>query len=241
VLTWAAFCLTPPARAEENQSAFDADNQAFVEGTPAEAARNLEGIIAKQGYSAPVLFNLANAQLRAGKTGQAVLNYERARRLAPADPDITANLRLASEHAQPFAPSTILLFHWADWFTFDLWSDLSAASLLLLVATLPLALVLPARRPTFQAVRIVALIALLGSLTALGVRWGELNRAVVTAQAADAHISPVTVGSPIFTLPEGTVVSIVKSHGAFTLVSARNGQRGWVNRDAIEPVIRPTS
>jgi hypothetical protein len=39
------------------------------------------------------------------------------------------------------------------------------------------------------------------------------------------------------TLPEGAVVSIVKSHGHFALVSARNGQQGWVNRDALEPVV----
>jgi hypothetical protein len=28
-----------------------------------------------------------------------------------------------------------------------------------------------------------------------------------------------------------------KSHGPFTLVSARNGPRGWVNRDTLPPVI----
>ena len=45
------------------------------------------------GYSAPRLFNLANAYARDGRPGMAVLNYERARLLAPNDPDIRANLR----------------------------------------------------------------------------------------------------------------------------------------------------
>jgi hypothetical protein len=108
---------------------------------------------------------------------------------------------------------------------------------LLLAATLPLALLRPPWRPVLRLARILALITLLTSLTAIAARWGELNRAVVIAREAPARIAPVTVGSAMFTLPEGTVVRIVKSHGPFTLVSASNGQRGWVNRDTIEPVL----
>src|SRR4030081_3271382 len=48
---------------------------------------------AQAGYSAPALYNLANAYARAGKPGLAVLNYERARLLEPNDSDIDANLR----------------------------------------------------------------------------------------------------------------------------------------------------
>jgi hypothetical protein len=235
-LAFAVLSFVQLASAGESPSAFDEANQAFAEGKPAEAARTLQGVIAKQGYSAPVLFNLANAELREGKTGQAVLNYERARWLAPTDPDIAANLGLASERVQP-PHAASHLFSWTDWFAFNVWAGIGAAAFLLFAVTLPLALVLPARRPILRFARIVTLMSMLGSLAAIGVRWGELNRAVVTAKAADARISPVTVGSPIFTLPEGAVVSIVKSRGPFALVSARNGQRGWVNRDSIEPVI----
>jgi hypothetical protein len=84
---------------------------------------------------------------------------------------------------------------------------------------------------------VLAAVTLLGSITAVAGRWGELHRAVVIAKGTPARIAPVTVGSALFTLPEGAVVSIVKSHGAFTLVAAGNGQRGWVTREAIEPVI----
>jgi hypothetical protein len=232
----AALCLVQLAAAGGNPSAFDAANQDFVESKPVDAARKLEGIIAKQGYSAPALFNLANAQLRAGNSGQAVLNYQRARWLAPADPDIARNFRMASEHIQP-APAPRLAFRWSEWLTFNAWANAGAGSLFLLAATLPLSLLLPARRRVLRFARIVALMALLGSVAAIGLRWGEISRAVVTAKAADARISPVTVGSPIFMLPEGTVVNIVRSHGPFALVSARNGQQGWVSRDTIEPVI----
>ena len=52
---------------------------------------------APAGYSAPALYNLANAYARAGKPGLAVLNYERARLLEPNDSDIDANLRRVRE------------------------------------------------------------------------------------------------------------------------------------------------
>jgi hypothetical protein len=52
---------------------------------------------APAGFSAAGLYNLANAYARAGKPGMAVLNYERARLLAPNDPDIEANLNYVLE------------------------------------------------------------------------------------------------------------------------------------------------
>ncbi len=45
--------------------------------------------------SASLYLNLGNARLLSGDVGRAVLNYRRAQRLAPADPDIIAALNLA--------------------------------------------------------------------------------------------------------------------------------------------------
>src|SRR5258707_14252619 len=58
-------------------------------------------------YSADGLYNLANSYARAGKPGLAVLNYERASLLAPADADINANLQYVRASAQvPTEPRT---------------------------------------------------------------------------------------------------------------------------------------
>src|ERR1700726_3799579 len=64
---------------------------------------------AQAGYSAPALYNLANAYARAGKPGLAVLNYERAKLLDPNDPDIDANLRHVRESSGlPTEPVRVL-------------------------------------------------------------------------------------------------------------------------------------
>ena len=47
--------------------------------------------------TAAVYFNLGNAHFRLEQLGRAVLDFERARQLAPTDPDILANLRFAEE------------------------------------------------------------------------------------------------------------------------------------------------
>lgn len=241
MLGCAALRLTNLACAAEQPSAFDAANQAFAENKLNDAAHGYEGIIAKQGYSTSVLFNLANAQLRAGQTGAAILNYERARWLSPGDPDVAANLRLALERAKlPMAaPSWPLRY--ADWFSLDGWGALGAVSLLLLAATMPLALLLPGARPALRLVRISATVAVLGSLVAIGARWAESDHVIVTAKEATARLSPVTMGQAVFTLPEGATASILKPHGRFALLRTPDGRQGWVSRDTVEPVVPATN
>ena len=236
MLGCAALGLAHFASAGE-QPAFDTANQASIEGKATEATRGYESIITKQGYSTPVLFNLANAQFRAGKSGAAILNYERARWLSPRDTDVVANLRLALERAKlPMAaPSWPLRY--ADWFSLDRWGALSAVLLFLLAATMPLALLSPGARTALRLARIAAAVAVLGSVVAIGSRWAEFHSAVVTAKEATARLSPVTMGQVVFTLPEGATASIVKSHGRFALIRTPNGRQGWVNRDAVEPLV----
>jgi len=50
-------------------------------------------------YSAPTLYNVGNQAAHAGKPAVAVLNYERARLLAPNDDDVQTNLRAVQESA----------------------------------------------------------------------------------------------------------------------------------------------
>ncbi len=62
----------------ETQASFDHANAAFAEKRFAEAANEYEAVISRQGFSAPVLFNLGNAYYLDGNLGRAILNYERA-------------------------------------------------------------------------------------------------------------------------------------------------------------------
>src|ERR1700690_263593 len=73
---------------------FKAANQLYDASKFAEAAATYEKIEPK---TAHVYYNLGNAWFRQNKLGLAILNYARANRLAPRDPDILANLKFAQQ------------------------------------------------------------------------------------------------------------------------------------------------
>ena len=73
---------------------FKSANQLYDAGKSAEAAAAYEKI---EPRTANVHYNLGNAHFREGKLGLAILDYERARRMAPRDPDILANLKFAEQ------------------------------------------------------------------------------------------------------------------------------------------------
>ena len=60
--------------------------------------------------------------------------------------------------------------------------------------------------------------------------WPTLYGAVVITPATPVRVSPVPMGEPLFTLPEGDVVQIDAEPEDFMLIRSRSGRRGWVTR-----------
>ena len=73
---------------------FAAANRLFDAGDYAASAAAYEALTPK---TAHIYYNLGNAYYRQEQLGRALLNYERARQLAPRDPDILANRQFAQE------------------------------------------------------------------------------------------------------------------------------------------------
>jgi hypothetical protein len=182
---------------------------------------------ASAGYSAAALYNAANAYAQSGKPGLAVLNYERARLLDPADPDIEANLRHVRETAglPPEARGRFAsLAHMADPQVFA-WLGIFG---LLTAGVSALARV---GRKTHR--RKLLCLTLLG-LSALGVSvangvalWPVMQQAVVIAPSTPVRVSPVTTEEPLFLLPEAAIVVMGAEHDGFVLVQSQGGRSGW--------------
>jgi hypothetical protein len=187
-------------------------------------------------YSAPALYDLGNFYARMGRPAMAVLNYERARIFAPADPDIRANLRHVREsvglpaqsggwfsrHARLINPNRL---YWIGLF------GLILASAGLLVRRL---------QPQLHAV--------LGTGAAIGVAFTvlALGDAIATASmlresvvmfATPARASPVSSAEPLFTLPLADVVSVRDEHQGYVLIADSEGREGWVAASGLQPVI----
>ena len=190
------------------------------------------------GYSAAGLYNLGNSYARAGKPGMAILNYERASLLAPGDPDIQANLSFvrASAHLPAEMPDTldrvakIASPFWMSW--------LGVLGLVIVGASVVFGQ-LSSRHRLARAAASLLGVTMIGlticSAVALGSR---LHEGVVIAAATPVRVSPVPMGDPLFSLPEGEKVKITAEHEGFDLIKTRAGRAGWIANSNLAPIVR---
>ena len=193
------------------------------------------------GYSAASLYNLANSYARAGKPGMAILNYERANLLAPADPDIEANLRFVRTSAH--LPS-------AERGTFDRIARVASPFELAWLGVIGLALmgacVLAARFSSrHRGLRRAGILAgaCMMALTVCNcvALWPLLHSGVAIASSTPVRVSPVPMGDALFELPEGEMVKITAEHEGFTLIQTRAGRTGWVSNASLAPIVPRSS
>lgn len=227
------------AQAADQETAFDQANTAFAQKDYGRAANDCQAIITRQGFSAPLLFNLANAYYRDGKLGLAILNYQRAQLLAPDDPDIAFNLHLARAKAGLADRPTVWFDRAARFFSLNTLSWLGGAAVLLIVGGLMARQAKQRHRFAWRAGITASVCVLLATVLALGIRWSDLRQAIVTVKNTPVYISPVTIGQPLYTLAEGQAVALGKTHGEFVLVEMSDGHRGWVKRADLSLLIPP--
>jgi len=198
---------------------------------------SMTNITGTHGYSAASLFNEANAFARNGKTGPAVLDYERALLLAPNNANIAANLHFVRAKAGlPNAPES--------WFPHDLsfarpntlaW--LGSLGFLLAGMSLILGRLHPQRRLAFRSLTVVGVLVaatVIGSAIAI---WPKMKEAIVITSETPARNSPVLNAGLAFKLPEGAEVMVRAQHQGFTLVQTSAGRSGWVARTDIARVM----
>jgi hypothetical protein len=192
---------------------------------------------AMSGYSAAALFNQGNADARNGKTGPAILNYERALLLAPNDADIAANLHFVRAKAGlPDAPE--------NWFARSLafarpntlaW--LGSFGVMLAGMSLLLVRLHPQRRLAFRSLTVVGALLVVTAIGSAITTWPMMKAAVVVTGETPARISPVSNAEPAFQVRAGETVTVRAEHQGFALVQTSAGRSGWVARADLARVV----
>ncbi|MEP3480706.1 MAG: hypothetical protein ABJZ55_15755 [Fuerstiella sp.] len=111
---------TDEARQTEFQLLERKFQQAQTQSDFIEVATAYESLKGPATSSASVLFNQANAWLKAEEFGRAIAGYRQAIKLQPADTGIRSNLKLAfrkANHAMPQSRILDYAFFWNHWFT----------------------------------------------------------------------------------------------------------------------------
>jgi hypothetical protein len=217
--------------------------RAYGAGRPADAARLYEEVIRGGHPGMEAYYNLGNAYFKEGRIGSAVLNYRKAWRLAPRDPDIDANLRAALQEtgaAEADLSGVEIAF---TRLSEREWAGVAAAAWWTACLLVGLAILLRGKSWLFLRVAAAAGVVTVAALLGLGT-WRGFDRRpelVVIRETQSALRAPLASAPPLFPLPEGSVVRESGAQGEWVEVSS--GQlSGWVRRPACAPVrLEPSS
>ena len=245
------FAFLFPALLRAADPEVDAANKAFIDQQFDQSAQMFSKIMAERGYSSALCYNLANAEMKAGHVGPAILNYERARYLAPGDRDIDHNLQLARKLAG-LEPNSYRWWEIAlrdiDW---GVWLLVMGVCLLLVLiavigsANLP---TIAARtnwapktlRTLFRGILFagIPLCLLLGYVELVTIGFNNrIDGVVIAEKSATLRLSPFDSADTIGTIPEGELVTVEERHDDYLRIEARNHHFGWIRDSDLAPVV----
>ena len=226
------------------QSDFEAANAAYADGRYDEAATLYQSLLDEQ-PEATVYYNLGNARFKQGELAQAILNYERALRLKPNYKDAKYNLAFAQSRIVDNIPEQdFFLSSWARTVRNQLsertWIRFSIGLFILALAGLLLFLLGRAtwlRKTAFHTAWIALLFSLVTGLNAASLHNRDTlrNEAIITQGVVNAKSSPDRSGTDLFTLHEGTKVSIRETIGEWVNVRVGSNE-GWIRTSNLERI-----
>ncbi|MGH9867757.1 MAG: tetratricopeptide repeat protein [Candidatus Polarisedimenticolia bacterium] len=242
----AACAGTAPPRAGAVE-AFSEANELYAASRYDEAIEKYRSLVSQGVRSEAVHFNLGNALYKTNRLGPAILEYERAARLAPLDEDVQANLHLArsmtadkASEAGARTPS-FFLDRLLELTSVD--QDALAFLAIYLTSGLLWAMLIAAGSQRLRRSIVAALIVLAIPLVISGASFGwkvyrtrALPQAVVLRERVDVLSAPGEGSVTLFTVHEGLKVDVRQRQGAWWRVHLDNGLNGWVPSDTLEAI-----
>ena len=234
-------------KSESVQSLKQKADDAYSKGKYQEAIVNYEAAL-KKGKSADIYYNLGNAYYRTDNVTRAVINYEKARLLAPGDDDINHNLEVArSKTIDNIQPGEKIFFK--VWFEdiktsmgIDTWATLSLISL---VVALILFLVylfvkqMAVRKVAFYLSLVLVIFFIFGNVFASQLKdfATSSSAAIIVSPTVTAKKTPTDQAADVCVLHEGTRVEITDNalKGWYGIRLA-DGREGWITDKDVEVI-----
>lgn len=230
---------------QELVAVWDRANTAYANADYSRAIVTYDSLVVA-GYTGKKLYyNLGNAWFKNGGIGRAILNYNRALKIDPSDPDTRHNLKIANAHIKDNIEAVPEFFlaswirSWRRSMSTDAWAVVSLVTLAVMLAAILVFLLsnrLLLRKTGFYTALAAFAICMFAVYFSIGQKRDieSSDNAIVTASAIAVHSSPDKSSKEIFMLHEGTKVEILESLGEWKEIAIADGNKGWIHRSAIE-------
>ena len=235
--------IISPASARDIKALADS---AYANEDYVHAAALYRAQIDSLGESSTLYFNLGNCYYRQDSLARAILCYERARLLDPADDDIRFNLDMArTKTVDKVVPGSEMFFVTVYRtlvlsMSIEGWAHLAVLMFLVMligVAVYFFAPQLRSKQVGFTVAVIALLIAVFSHIAAVNQRQHIDHRtsAVIMAPSVVIKSTPSQSGTDLFILHEGTHVDIIDdTMREWVNIRLSDGKEGWLHRSEME-------
>jgi len=240
---WAIlFLLLTSCNLFANSDKFEQANKFFENKEYNEAIKLYESILSNGIESASIYYNLGNSYFKKGDLGQAVLNYQRAKRLNPTDEDLIHNIEFTHQFTQVQMEGVQLnpinTFMESIVGSYQLNTLAWGSSLIFIVFCLLLILRfgLGIRNSLLRISTTVFLIVfvIISGLTTFKYRNDYISRrAVIIAEDSSVLNGPVANSDVEFHGAPGLIVEILNESGDYYNVLFENKRRGWIQKELL--------
>ncbi len=214
-------------------------NQAYNEGQYDEAIAAYEAVI-ESGYEAAELYyNLGNAWFKLDNMPGSILYYEKARRMAPENEDISYNLSLANSRIIDKIESVPMFFlnRWwhdlTDLLPLDKWAVFGLVSFMVALLTALVFFISPSvliRKLTFLSGTLILVVTLVSFIITIE-KYNQYQRhdeAIIFTPTVTVKSSPNESSIDLFVIHEGAKVKITDRVEGWSEIRIADGSVGWV-------------
>jgi len=231
--------------AESASGKFNEATDLYKNGKYAEAGSLYQELLNSGYQSAEIYYNLGNSYFKIDKIPDAILYYERGKRLSPDDEDINFNLKIANLKIVDKIQSVPKLF-FMEWYEslYSMYSSGTWANVIIILSWLIFLFLAGyfliwsavVRKISFFAAMlsfVIVIVCIVFSVEQSNIEEAR-NDAIIFTPSVYIKSSPDKESTDLFILHEGTKVSILDEVGSWKKIKIADGNVGWLPDKTIE-------
>jgi len=232
-------CLPAILPANDNNLLMEEAANSYNNDDFSKAAELYLKVIENGFESSELYFNLGNSHFKMGDMPSAILYFEKARKLNPADSDILFNIQIANSRIVDKIETVPEIF-WVRWWnsliyslTVDQWGWVSLITFSLIFVLLLVFLlsnIIWFKKLIFWT-GIIMIFLFISSFMLAGEKYKTFQRdheAIIFTPTLTVKSSPSDTGIDLFVVHEGTKVKLTDQVGEWFKVEIANGSVGWI-------------